>query len=172
MAEPVAGLGGGGALDAEDGAVAGYAAELGDDVGEGSHVGGLFLDPDDFGGGGVLVEGGLELGFGEGVELLEEDDGDVGEFALGALDAEVVADFAGADEQAAGVGDGVVGENVLEAVEGEVGDGGHGVGVAEHGLWGEDDEGLAPLAQGLAAEEVEVLRGGGGLRDLDVVLRG
>ena len=144
---------------------------MGEDVGEGSHVGGLFLDPDDFGGGGVLLEGGEEFCFGEGVELLEEDDGDVGEFALGPFDAEVVADLAGADEETAGVDGFVVGKNVLEVVVGEVGDGGHGVGMTQHGLGGEDDEGLAPLAQGLAAEEMEVLRGGGGLRDLDVVLR-
>ena len=37
--------------------------------------------------------------------------------ALGSLYAEVVADFAGADQQAAGVGDFVVGEDVLECVE-------------------------------------------------------
>ena len=93
-------------------------------------------------------------------------------FALRPFDAEVVADFSGADEQAVRVGDSVVGEDVLEVVDGEVGDGGHGVGVTEHGFRGEDDEGLAPFAQGLAAEEVEVLRGGGGLGYLDVVLRG
>ena len=120
----------------------------------------------------MLVERCLQLGFGEGIELLEEDDAYGVLVALGTLDAEVVADFAGADQQAVRVGDGVVGENVLEVVEREVGDGGHGVGVAEHGLGREDDEGLAPFAQGLAAEKMEELRGGGGLCDLDVVLRG
>ena len=52
---------------------------------------------------GMLVEGGLQFGFGPGVELLEEDDADGHVLALGALDAEVVADLAGADEEAARV---------------------------------------------------------------------
>ncbi len=120
----------------------------------------------------MLVEGGLEFGFGEGVELLEEDDADGSVVTLRAFDAEVMADLAGADEEAVRVGDGVVGEDLLEVVDCEVGDGGHGVGVTEHGFWGKDDEGLAPFAQGLATEEVEELGGGGGLGDLDVVLGG
>ena len=53
------GAGGGGALDTEDGAVAGYAAELGEDVREGSHIGGLFLCPHNFCRRRVVVEGGL-----------------------------------------------------------------------------------------------------------------
>ncbi len=172
LGRPGGGRCGGGALDAEDGAVAGDALEEGLDVGKGSHVGGLFLDPDNFGGGGMLIQCSLELGFREGVELFEEDDADRVVFALGALDAQVVADLAAADEQAVGVGDGVVGENVLEVVEREVGDRGHGVGVTQHGFRGEDDEGLAPFTHGLAAQEVEELRGGGGLGDLNIVLRG
>ena len=176
----------GGALYAYQGAgfsrrAGGHAAHQWEDVGECAHVGRLFLDPDNFGGRGVLVEGGLEFGFRPRVELLEEDDADgrglfFCEAALRSLDAEVVADLAGADEQAAGMDDVVVGEDVLEVrmrrIGAEVRDGRHGIGVAEHGLGGEDDEGLAPLAQGLAAQQVEILRGGGGLRDLDVVLRG
>ena len=72
----------------------------------------------------VLVERGLHLGFGPGVELLEEDDADADVLALLALDAQVVADLAGADEEAARVCDVVVREDVLEARRGEVGDGG------------------------------------------------
>ena len=44
--------------------------------------------------------------------------------------------------------------------------------MAQHALGREDDERLAPFAQGLAAEQVEVLRGGGGLADLHVVAGG
>ncbi len=166
------GAGGGRALDTEEGAGAGHAAHQRESVGESAHVGWFFLDPDDLGGRGVLIEGGLEFLFGPWVKLFDEDDRNVGELAFCALDAEVVADFAGADEQATGLGDGGVGKDVLEVVESEVRDGGHGVGVAEHGFWSEDDEGLAPFAQDLAAQEMEVLRGGGGLGDLDVVLCG
>ena len=46
------------------------------------------------------------------------------------------------------------------------------VGMAQHALGREDDERLAPGAQRLAAQQVEILRGGRGLADLDVVARG
>lgn len=113
--------GGGVAFDAEDGAIADHAAELGHDVGEGTHVGGLFLHPDDFAGLGMLVDGGAELGFGKGIELLEEEDADGHVLALFALDAEIVADLAGGDDEAAGSFDVVVGKDVLEMVDGKVG---------------------------------------------------
>src|ERR1035437_2940160 len=44
--------------------------------------------------------------------------------------------------------------------------------MAQHALGSEDNQGLAPVAQGLPAQEMEVLRGVGGLGDLDVVLGG
>ena len=44
--------------------------------------------------------------------------------------------------------------------------------MPQHALGREDDQRLAPGAQGLAAEEVEVLRGGRGLGDLHVVAGG
>src|ERR1700749_160410 len=95
------------AFHAQNGTVAGEATQLRHDVGKGSHVGGLFLDPDDVLRVGVLVESGLELGFGKGIQLLDEDDADRHVFALGSLDAEIVADLSGADEKATRV-DGVV----------------------------------------------------------------
>jgi hypothetical protein len=65
----------------------------------------------------MLVERGLQLGLGPGVELLDEDDADGHVLALLALDAQVVADLAGADEQAARVlVTVVVGEDILEVV--------------------------------------------------------
>src|SRR5580698_4356445 len=42
--------------------------------------------------------------------------------------------------------------------------------MAQHAFWREDYEWFAPVAQGLAAEQMEILRGVGRLRDLDVVL--
>ena len=92
----------------------------------------------------MLVEGGLQFCFGPGVELLDEDDADAEVFALLALDAEVVADLAAADEQAARALDVVVGEDIFEGRLAELRDGGGCVGVAQHALGREDDERLAP----------------------------
>ena len=44
--------------------------------------------------------------------------------------------------------------------------------MAQHALRGEDDQRLAPVAQGLAAQQMKILRGVGRLRDLDIVFRG
>src|ERR1035438_1238135 len=44
--------------------------------------------------------------------------------------------------------------------------------MTEHAFWGEHDQGLAPVAQGLTAQEMEILRGVAGLCDLDIVLGG
>src|SRR5438046_10290253 len=46
------------------------------------------------------------------------------------------------------------------------------VGGRSHAFGGEYDERLAPVGQGLAAQEVEILRGVARLRDLDIVLGG
>ena len=69
-----------------------------------------------------LVQGCLQLFFGPGIQLLEEDDTDAEVLALGALHAEIVADLSAADQEAARVFHIVVGENVLEARESEVRD--------------------------------------------------
>src|ERR1700722_6139224 len=42
--------------------------------------------------------------------------------------------------------------------------------MAKHALGSEDDQRLAPVAQGLAAQQMEILCGVRRLRDLDVVL--
>ena len=84
-------------------AIAGDAAQTRHDEGERAHVGRLFLHPDDFARGGMGFDGGLQLGFGPGIELIEEDDAGGRVLALRALDAQLVADFAGGDEQALGV---------------------------------------------------------------------
>jgi len=68
----------------------------------------------------MLVERGVQFSFGPWVHLLEEDDADAEVLALFTLDAEVVADLAAADEQAARGFDVVVGEDVLKALDGEV----------------------------------------------------
>src|SRR5882672_7785925 len=44
--------------------------------------------------------------------------------------------------------------------------------MAQHALRRENDQRLTPVAQGLAAEHVKILRGVGRLCDLDIVFRG
>ena len=108
-------------LDAQDCTIACEASQQGHDIEEGAHVRGFFLDPDDLLGFGMLVERRFELGFGPGIELLEEDDAYAEVLAFGALDAEVVADLSAADEESARVFYVVVGEDILEFFESEVG---------------------------------------------------
>ena len=118
------GASGGASLYAEHGAVTGQTAQEGHHVEQGAHVGRLLLHPDDLLGVGVLVEGRLQFNFGPWVELLDEKDTDGHVFALCTLDAEVVADLSGADEEAARVFDVVVGQDVFEGGLAELGDGG------------------------------------------------
>src|SRR5260370_31691077 len=94
--------------------------QQGHDVEECAHVGRLLLYPDDLLGFGMLIERCLKFGLGPGIHLLEEDDADAEVLALGALDAEVVADLSAAHQQAARVLHVVVGEDVLESFETEV----------------------------------------------------
>ena len=44
--------------------------------------------------------------------------------------------------------------------------------MTQHAFRSEDYQGFAPVAQGLAAEQVKILRGVRGLCDLDVVFCG
>ena len=44
--------------------------------------------------------------------------------------------------------------------------------MAQHAFWGEDDQRFAPVAESLTAEQMEILSGVRGLRDLDVVFCG
>ena len=60
----------------------------------------------------------------------------------------------------------------METSLGEVFDGRCGVGMAQHAFRGEDYQRLAPVAQGLAAQKVKILRCVRRLRDLDVVFCG
>ena len=119
----------------------------------------------------ILMIGGDFL-FGKWVELLEEHDGGAGVFSFFSFGLELVADFSGADQDAVGLSDFGVGDDVEEILVGEIFNRRAGVGVAQHALWREDHERLAPVARGLAAQEMEILRGVGRLRDLDVVFGG
>ena len=86
----------------------------------------------------MLVECGLQFGFRPWVELLDEDDANGHVLAFGSLDAEVVADLSGADEQAAGSLTSLSGRTFWNGFA-EFGHGGGGVWVAEHPFRSEDD---------------------------------
>ena len=162
------GAAGGGAcagtsLYAQDRAIAGDAFQARQHVEEGSHVGRLFLHPDDVGVLAVAVEFGGDFLLGEGIELFEEDDRRGGVFPLLSFRLKFVADFSGADQDAVGFSDFGVGNDVQEILVREVFDGRTGVGMAQHALRREDDQRLAPVAQCLPAQEMEILRGVRGL---------
>ena len=115
----------------------------------------------------MLVERGLQLGFGPGVELLEEDDADAEVLALFALDAEVVADLSAADEQAARVFDVVVGQDILEALDLPKSASVEDASGWRSMLFGvKTTSGLRHETQRLTTQEMEVLRGVRGLADL------
>ena len=103
------GAGGGGSLDAENLPVTGDPAQAGHDEGERAHVRRLLLHPDNFARGGMRFDSGFEVGFGPGVELVEEEDARNCVLALRALDAQLVSDFAGCYQEALRVFDRVSG---------------------------------------------------------------
>ena len=92
--------------------------------------------------------------------------------SLLALDVQFVADLAGADQDALGVRAlRVSGTTFRNSLLREIVDRRAGIGMAQHALGREDDQRLAPVTQRLPAQQVEILRGVGGLADLDVVPR-
>src|SRR6187402_587504 len=161
----------GGAFDGEHAAVARVLLQQRKGVGERTHVGRLFLYPDDLFRVGVLLQSGGDLLLRPGVELLHEDDRGGIVPALGTFDAEVMTDLAGADEDALWIFGFVIREDVLELRSGEVRNRRDSIRMAQHALRCEDDERLAERRQRLAAEQVEVLRRVRRLRD-DHVVRG
>ena len=93
--------------------------------------------------------------------------------ALRALDAELVADFAGADEQALRVCDAGFRQDVLEVRHGKGPRWGDIASGWRSMLLGvKTMSGLRQERQRLTAQQMEILRGGGGLADLNIVVRG
>ena len=90
-------------------------------------------------------------------------------FAATAVRAEFVANLSAGDEDALRVGNFASGTSVRNRGALEFFDGGSGVRMAQHALWSENDQRLAPAAASLPSEQVEILRGVGGLADLDIV---
>ena len=83
-----------------------------------------------------------------------------------------MTDFSGAEQDSHGRAVASVGNDGLEAAAASSATGEDGGRIAQHALWRHDHERLAPFAQRLAPQHMEVLPGGGGLADLDVVARG
>ena len=95
----------------------------------------------------------------EGIELFEKyNRGACCLFVL-TLGLEFVADIPGADQDAVGLADFHVRDYILETLAGKVCDRRRRIGMAQHALRREDDERLAPVAQGLAAQQMKILRG-------------
>ena len=136
------------------------------------HVLGLFLDPVDRGAFLAGVERGAQALLGEGIKLLDPHDRDVAAAELLAPGDELVVDLAATKDDAAhlATGNGVVGQDAAEGALGEFLERRDGLGMAQQALGRHHDQRLAPLAQHLAAQDVEVLRRRGGVDDLDVVL--
>ncbi len=86
--------------------------------------------------------------------------------------ADFAADLAGADDDALGVLDFGLRKHGQEASRWKSSSGELASGCRNMLLGVKHDERLAPFAQRLTAQQVEVLRGGGGLADLHVVARG
>ena len=112
-----------------------------------------------------------EVVFVERIQLLDPDDGGVGDLVRGAVGVEVVVDLAGAkDEALGGLGCLDVVDDLLKAARGELRDLGDGGGETEEGLGRHHYERLAEVAFHLAAEGMEIVGRGGDVGHLDVVL--
>ena len=147
----------GGAFHGQHGAVSRNVAQSRHHVEERAHVGRLFLHPYDFAGVGVLIDGGFQFCFVEGVHLVHEDDGRALILAALAFHAEFVPDLSGADQDAGGVHGACIRNDGQEALVREIGDGRVRVGMTQHALGREDDQRFAPVAQRLSAEQMEIL---------------
>src|SRR6266852_4463547 len=97
--------GAGGTLDPANAEPPGFreAFEPGQDVSHRAHVAGLFLDPDNLTGAGMLRDGSSYFCARQRVELVEEENGGVGVLTAAAFGAQLVADFTAGDQDAPGV---------------------------------------------------------------------
>ena len=136
------------------------------------HVARLLLHPGDLGIGGLRQQRLFELTLRERVELLETDDGGAGVASLVTLGAQLVGDLPRAEQDPRRASDSAVRQHGKEAPGGELGDRRGGERRAQHPLRSQRHQRLAPGPLRLAAQQMEVLRGGRRLADLDVVLGG
>ena len=123
----------------------------------------------------IPAEHSAQLGFGQGVVLLDAHEGDVGDFTLLDLAPQVVVDLAGVQQHpahSAGIRHHGVVDDRLEPAAREVGDLARRAAQSQHGLWREDDQRAARAGVRLTAQQVKVRSGCRGPRDRHVVFGG
>src|SRR6266481_5735422 len=165
------GAGAAGALHRTHAQAAGFGQALQprEDVKMRAHIGGFFLDPDDFAGMGMLGDGGGDFRARQGIKLIEEEDRRSRIFTAAAFAAQLVANLAAGDQDAPGVLHFAIGDEWQKPGPREFFDLRAGVGMAQHAFWRKDNQRLAPGAAHLTAQHVEILGGSGRLADLHVV---
>src|SRR5258708_34245695 len=114
----------------------------------------------------------FQLGLGDGIELIEKDDGCGGVIATFTFAPKLVADLAAAENHALSARNFPVLHYGLEAARAQLDDRAGGVGMTQHALGSKDDQRLAPAAQRLTPQHMKILGGGGRLTDLDVLFGG
>ncbi len=136
------------------------AFETREHVEKSSHVGWLFLYPDDVARLAVAREFRGEFFLWKGIELFQKYNRGAVVFSFLTLGLEFMADFPGADQDAVGLADLHVRDYVQETLAGKVRDRRRRIGMAQHALGREHDQRLAPVAQapGGAADENIVRR--------------
>ena len=106
------------------------------------------------------------------IELVEKQNGRAGILALAAFGFQFVADFAAGDQDVLGVGHVPIGNDLQKVRLRKVIESRAGIGMAQHALWSEDDQRLAPRTAGLATQHVKILRGAARLANLNIVFSG
>ena len=103
------------------------------------------------------------------IELVEEKYGCAGVLAAAAFPAKFVANFAAGDQDALCVLHFMIRNDWQKARPRKILNVRAGVRMAQHALRRENDQRLAPGAQGLPPQHVKILRGRGRLADLQIV---
>ena len=117
-----------------------------------AHVGGLFLNLDDFSCLGVARELGGEFGFRKRIKLIEKDDRGFGIAATLALRAKFVPDFSGAKQNSAHVLDLAFRDDIQKTLFRELREGGGRFRPSQHAFRRENHQRFAPTAKRLAAQ--------------------
>ena len=105
----------------------------------------------------------------EWIELLDPDDGGIGE--VGPFFEDVVIDFPGTEKESfEAFGRGWIIEKFFKGAAYEIAAGRIGLGESENAFWNKDDEWFFDRSEGLSSEEVKILGWCGRVNDLDVVV--
>jgi hypothetical protein len=148
--------------------------ELPHNIGPVPHIDGLFLHPVDLFY--VLVgrQDFSQLLFGKRIELLYSDNGGIVLFVLSAGSDQLVEDFPGAEDEAAGFGreNFGVGEDFLEGALGQIIQAAHGLRMPQKALWRENNERPTGATAHLPTQRVKEVCWTGEVADVQVVLGG